>query len=79
MPWLFNFGSTSLASFDPLVREKFSDLIGGHGGEAPENVGEVFLRVDAVAAAALDEGVNDGAAPARLRMSNEEPPALADG
>lgn len=55
-------GSTSLAGFAPLGREKFSDLAGRQGGQAPKNIREVFLRADAMTAAALDEGVDNSAA-----------------
>ena len=71
-------GATSVASFAPLVREKFSDLVGGHRGQACENIGEIFLRVDAVTAAALDEGVNDSAAPTGVGMSDKEPATFSD-
>ena len=44
-----------------------------------ENIGEVFLWVDTVAAAALDEGVDDGAAPTGVRMPDKQPAALSHG
>ena len=51
----------------------------GHGGETLEDVGEVGLGVVAVAAGALDQGVNDGAALAGGFAADEEPVFLADG
>ena len=54
-------------------------LLVGHGGKTLEDVGEVNFRVVAVAAGALDEGVNDGAALAGGFAADEEPVFLADG
>ena len=68
----------SEASFAPLVREKFSDLIGRHRGQACQNFGEVFLRIDSMPTTALDEGVNDGAAPTCIRVPDKEPAAFSD-
>jgi len=67
-----------LTSFAPLVREQVSNLTAGHRGQALQNVGEVFLRIDPVAAAALDDGVNDGATPTGIRMPNEEPSTFSN-
>jgi hypothetical protein len=67
-----------LASFAPLVREQVSNLAAGHRGQALQNVGEVFLRIDPVAAAALDDGVNDGATPTSIRMPNKEPSTFSN-
>ena len=53
-------------------------MTGGHRWQAPENVGEVLLRVNGVAAAALDDGVDDGTAPPCVRMADEKPPLLSD-
>ena len=76
---LLNLGSVRLANFAPLVREKFPDLAAGHGGQTLERVREIVLWVDSISAAALDDSVDNGAAPTRVRMSDKEPPALADG
>ena len=38
-----------------------------------EDVGQVFLGVDAVAPTALDDGVDDRAAPSRVGVPDEEP------
>ena len=43
-----------------------------------EHIREVILGIDPVAAAALDEGVNDGAAPSGVGMADKEPAAFAD-
>jgi hypothetical protein len=50
-----------------------------HGGQECEHVAQAGHRVDAVAAAALHDGVEDGCALARLGGSNEQPVLLADG
>jgi len=76
---LLNLGSVRLASFAPLVREQVSNLAAGHRGRRCRNVGEVFLRIDPVTAAALDDSVNDGATPTGIRMPDKEPAALSDG
>ena len=62
---LLSCGSTSLTSFAPVGGEKVSDLVGGHRGQACQHIGKVFLGVNAVAAAALVDGVDDGTAPPR--------------
>jgi hypothetical protein len=41
-------------------------------------IGEVILGIEAIAAAALDDGVDDGAAPTRVGMPNKEPAAFSD-
>ena len=51
----------------------------GHGGEPLQDVGEVGFGVVAVAADALNQGVNDGAALAGGFAADEEPVLLADG
>jgi hypothetical protein len=38
-----NCGSTSLASFAPLVREELPDLAAGHRGQALQHVREILL------------------------------------
>ena len=53
-------------------------MLVAHRRQARENIGEIFLRIDAVTAAALDEGVNDGAAPTRVRVADKEPAAFSD-
>jgi hypothetical protein len=51
-------------------------LAGVHGGQAREHVAQVGQRVEAAAAAALHDGVEDGGALAGLRRSDEEPVLL---
>jgi hypothetical protein len=63
----------------PVSREQFANLAAGHGGQALQNIGEVFLWVNTIATAALDEGVDDGAPPNGIRMPNEQPSLFPDG
>lgn len=63
----------------PAAGQQFWQLAHGHQGQAPEDIGEIFLRVDAEAAATLNDGVDDGGAPSRIRMPDEEPSLLPDG
>jgi len=60
----------------PLAGQKISDLAGGHRRQPLENIGEVFLRIDAVAAAALNDGIDDGTAPPGIRVPEKEPSAF---
>ena len=55
------------------------DLIDFDGGQAGEDVGEVVVGIDAAAAATDQKRVEDGAAPAGIGMSDEEPALAADG
>lgn len=55
------------------------DPAGGHRGQSCEDVAEVDERVDAPAAAAFDDGVEDGSALAGFGGSYEEPVLFADG
>ena len=54
------------------------DLVVLHRGEALQNIGEVILRIDAPAAATLDDRINDSAAPTGIGMTDEEPAAASD-
>lgn len=47
----------------PVGRGDFGDLAVGHRGEAGEDVSEVGEGIKPAAATALDDGVEDGAAP----------------
>lgn len=47
-------------------------------GQPSEHVGQVILRIDAAPAAADDDRVNDGAAPAGIRVADEQPALLSD-
>ena len=60
----------------PPARQKIRDLAGGHRRQPLENIGEVFLRIDAVTAAALNDGIDDGTAPPGIRVPEKEPSAF---
>lgn len=55
------------------------NLTGSHAGEAGEHVAQVGERVYASAAAAFDDGVEDGSALPGVGGSDEHPVFLADG
>ncbi len=57
----------------PVCRGEAGGLACFHGGKTGEDVFEVFPRVDAEAAAVLDESVNDGGFFAGVLGSDEEP------
>ncbi len=57
----------------------FGDLAGGHLGKAGEHVAQVGQRIEVTAAAALDDGLEDGSALAGGGSSDEQPVLLADG
>ena len=63
----------SAASFEPVGWGQGFSLFGQHAGQAGENVGEVFLGVDAQAAAVFHDGVEDGAFLAGLLVAEEQP------
>jgi hypothetical protein len=44
-----------------------------HAGRATQHIGQVSLWIDAAAAATLNDGVDDRAAPTGVRMAYEEP------
>ena len=46
---------------EPVGRGEAGGFAGQHGGQAGEHVGEVFLGIDAEAAAVFYDGVEDGA------------------
>ncbi len=48
-------------------------------GQTRKDVGQIILRIDATAAATDQDGVNDGAAPTGIGMSDEEPSLAANG
>jgi hypothetical protein len=48
-------------------------------GQTSQDVGEVIVGIDAAASAAEQKRVEDGAAPARVGMSDEEPALAANG
>ena len=50
-----------------------------HVGQTREHVTQVSKGIEAASAATLNQGINDGAALARIRFTDEEPVFLADG
>lgn len=65
------------ARFGPDFGGDFGDLGGGHFWQAGEDVAEVGERVEASAATAFDDGVEDGASLACFGGSDEEPVFLS--
>lgn len=55
------------------------ELVDFDGGQTGENIREVILRIDAAAAATDENGINYGATPTGIRVSDEEPALAADG
>ena len=53
--------------------QQFLDLGNLRGGQAPQDIGAIFLRVEAPSPATPDHGVDDGPAPASRGMAQEEP------
>ena len=51
----------SAARLEPVGGGEAGGLAGQYGGQAGEHVGEVFLGIDAKAAAVFYDGVEDGA------------------
>jgi hypothetical protein len=49
-----------------------------HGGQATQHIGQVFLRINATAAATLNDGVDDRAAPASVGVADEQPALSTD-
>ena len=65
--------SAVASEVSPSLRGDHGDLAGGHLRQAREHAAEVGLRVDPAAAAAFDDGVEDGSALASVRGSEEQP------
>jgi len=61
------------AGFEPVGRGQGDGFFGQHAGQAGENVGEVFLGVDAQAAAVFHDGVEDGAFLTGFFIAEEQP------
>ena len=51
----------SAAGFEPGGRGQRDGIFSQHAGQAGEHVREVFLGIDAQAAAVFDDGIEDGA------------------
>ena len=70
---------TQLARLGPGFGGDFGDLAGGHAGKACEHIAQVAERVQAAAAAAFDDGVEDVPALAGIGSSDEQPVLFAKG
>jgi hypothetical protein len=62
-----------VAGFEPVGWGQGDGILGQHAGQAGENVGEVFLGVDAQAAAVFHDCVEDGALLTGLLVAEEQP------
>jgi hypothetical protein len=56
----------------PVGRKQRIDLIDFDCGQTREDIGQVVLRIEAAAAATGQDRVDDGAAPAGVRMADEK-------
>jgi hypothetical protein len=61
------------AGFEPVGWGQRDGVFGQHGGQAGEHINEVFLGVDAQAAAVFYDGVEDGTFLTRLFIAEEQP------
>ena len=60
----------------PVLRKELIELGVHQARESAQHVGEIFLRIDAAPAAALDDPIDHRAAPAGLWVADEEPTTL---
>ena len=67
------------AGFGPVGGEDLGELARGHGREEGEDVLEVGVGIDASAAAAFDDGVEDGSTLPGSGFAHKQPVALTDG
>ena len=63
----------SAARFVPGSGRQDARLAGFHGGQARQDVGEVFTHVDFETTAVFDDGVEDGAFAPGIAVSYEQP------
>ena len=63
----------AVAGFESVGWGQGDGAFGQHVGQAGEDVGEIFLGVDAEAAAVFDDGVEDGAFFAGFLVAEEQP------
>src|SRR5713101_3251305 len=63
----------------PMRRQQRVDLGDLEPWEAPEDVSQVRVRIDAASAAAHENGVGDRTTPPGVRMADEEPPLPSHG
>ena len=68
-----------LLLFGPGFRRDFVDLVVGHVREAGEDVPQIGIGVEAAAAAALNDRVNDGAVFPGPGLADKEPVLFAQG
>ena len=61
------------ADLEPVGRGQRDGVLGQHAGQAGEHVGEVFLGIDAKAAAVFHDGVEDGALLTGHLIADEQP------
>ena len=69
----------SLRQLRPRLRGEILDLPVGRRGQPGEHVAQIGKGIETAAPTAFDDGVDDGAALAGLRVAEEEPVLLADG
>ena len=67
MRWL------AVAGFEPVGWGQGGGVFGQRAGQAGEYVGEIFLGIDAKAAAVFDDGVRNGAFLTRFLVADEQP------
>ena len=73
--WQSGSGAAAFAAAggEPVGGREVGGLAGFHGGQTGEDVFKVFPRVEAKAAAVLDEGVEDGGFFSGVLAADEEP------
>jgi hypothetical protein len=59
--------------FAPDRRDDFGDLAVGHVRQAGKHLAKISVGIESTAAAAFDDGVDDGAALAGLGVADEKP------
>lgn len=61
----------------PAAGQQLPDRVVLQRGQSAQHVGQVCLRIDPIASATLNEGVDDRATPAGVGVANEQPAAPA--
>lgn len=62
----------------PVCRQEVHDVAGFCRGQPCKHINQVILRIDAAPATTHENRVDDGTAPAGIRMTYEEPSLSAD-
>ena len=62
-----------------MTGERGRDLRDVHRRQTPQDVGEIFVRIDSPTSATHDQRVDHRTAPTGARVADEEPAAPADG